>query len=165
MTSALIVTTKSRRTVSQSHHASRSVGHGLQAIAHWSRFTVKQTYDKLMPKRTFTPHISNHKLGHSNGSNDIAIHGPQTVQHGWEWYEMGFLTCWKPSGSLTLICFDLPTKSQSKIQSIIDSHIVDGSNPYSTFLLVSDELLWLYDDSVWSIRNHISQWEAVSRAV
>jgi hypothetical protein len=78
---------------------------------------------------------------------------------------MGFFASWKPLGLLTLICFDLPTKSQSKLQSMIDSHTVDISNPYSAFLLILDELLRLYDDSVWSIRNHISQWEAVSRAL
>lgn len=78
---------------------------------------------------------------------------------------MGFFASWKSAGQLTLICFDLPTKSQSLIQSMMESHIVDALNPYSIFLPVSDELLRLYDDSVWSIRNHISQWEAVSRAV
>ncbi|KAI8930739.1 hypothetical protein NX059_012347 [Plenodomus lindquistii] len=132
----------------------------VEAYTHWSRFTVKQTYDKLMPKRTFTPHISHHQLGCDNSSNSTAVHGPQSVQHGWEWYEMGFFASWKSAGQLTLICFDLPTKSQSLIQSMMESHIVDASNPYSIFLPVSDELLRLYDDSVWSIRNHISQWEA-----
>jgi hypothetical protein len=118
-----------------------------------------------MLKRTFTPHVSNHQLGLDNTSNDMAVHGPQSLRHGWEWYEMGFFASWKSSGQLTLICFDLPTKSQSMIRSMIDSHAIDVSNPYSVFLPVTDELLRLYDDSVWSIRNHISQWEAVSRVV
>ena len=51
------------------------------------------------------------------------------------------------------------------IRSMMESHAIDVSNPYSVLLPVTDELLRLYDDSVWSIRNHISQWEAVSRAV
>lgn len=118
-----------------------------------------------MPKRTFTPHVPNHQLGLGNGIDDVAIHGPQSAQHGWEWYEMGFIASWKRSTPLTLICFDLPTRSQSMIQSTIDSHTIDISNLYSTFLLVLDELLRLYDESVWSIRNHISQWEAVSDTV
>lgn len=118
-----------------------------------------------MPKRTFTPHISYHQPGLDNRGDNRSIHGPQSVLHGWEWYEMGFFVSWKPSGSLTLICFDLPTKSQSNIQSIIESQKIDISNPYSTFLFILDELLRLYDDSVWSIRNHISHWEAVSRAL
>ncbi|KAH8723846.1 nucleoside phosphorylase domain-containing protein [Phaeosphaeriaceae sp. PMI808] len=132
----------------------------IEVYTNWSRFLVKQTYDRLKPKRTFTPHISNQQLGIDNNNNHVAVHGPQSVQHGWEWYEMGFFTSWKPSGSLTLICFDLPTISQSKIQERIGSHIADNSSPHSLFLVISDELLRLYDDSVWSIRNHISQWEA-----
>jgi hypothetical protein len=84
------------------------------------------------------------------------------MQHGWEWYEMGFITCWNALGHLTLLCFDVPTKSQSVIQSMFSLQSVDTADPYAVFAVVSDELLRLYDNSVWSIRNHISQWEAVS---
>jgi hypothetical protein len=75
---------------------------------------------------------------------------------------MGFFACWTQSGSVTLLCFDLPAKSQSDIQSIIWPQDVSRSCPYAVFSLVSDALLRLYDDSVWGIGNHISQWEAVS---
>ncbi|KAF1345612.1 purine and uridine phosphorylase [Lizonia empirigonia] len=127
---------------------------------YWSRFTVKQTYDKLQPKRTFTPHISNHHNGSGEWNADITIHGPQSARHGWEWYEMGFFACWTQSGSLTLLCFDLPAKSQSDIHSTFCSQNVSHSCPYAVFPQVLDALLRLYDDSVWAIRNHISQWEA-----
>jgi hypothetical protein len=39
---------------------------------------------------------------------------------------------------------------------------VSHSCPYALFLVISDALLRLYDDSVWAMRDHISQWEAVS---
>jgi hypothetical protein len=133
-------------------------------LALWSRFTVKQTYDELRPKRTFIPHVSSHKTRSDDCNADIAMHGPQSMQHGWEWYEMGFVTCWKASGHLTLLCFDMPTRSQAVIQSMLCSQHVDTACPYAVFSLISHELLRLYDNSVWSIRNHISQWEAVSRA-
>jgi hypothetical protein len=123
---------------------------------------VKQTYDKLQPKRTFTPHISNHDDSAGKWNADIAIHGPQSARYGWEWYEMGFFACWTQSGSLTLLCFDLPAKSQSHIQSITWPQDVSCYCPYAAFPQVLDALLRLYDDSVWAIRNHISQWEAVS---
>jgi hypothetical protein len=74
---------------------------------------------------------------------------------------MGFFACWTQSGSVTLLCFDLPGKPQSDIQSMIWPQGVSGSCPYAVLSLVSDALLRLYDDSVWAIRNHISQWEAV----
>lgn len=91
------------------------------------------------------------------------MHGPQSARYGWEWYEMGFVACWNPSGVVTLVCFDVPEKTQSSVQSMFRVDAVNGSSPYPVFSLVSDALLRLYDDSVWSIRNHISQWEVVSR--
>ncbi|CAI6342361.1 unnamed protein product [Periconia digitata] len=126
----------------------------------WSRFTVKQTYDTLKPKRTFTPHVSNHQSGTDGRDAEIIVHGPQSARYGWEWYEMGFIACWNPSGLVTLVCFDVPERMQSNFQSLFDANTVDTSSPHAVFSLVSDALLRVYDDSVWSLRNHISQWEA-----
>jgi hypothetical protein len=78
---------------------------------------------------------------------------------------MGFVTCWNASGHLTLLCFDVPAKSQTVIQSVFCSQSVDTTCPHAVFAVISDELLRLYDNSVWSIRNHISQWEAVGLAL
>ena len=75
---------------------------------------------------------------------------------------MGLFAYWMQSGSLTLLCFDLPAKSQSHIQSMTWPQVVSRSCLYAVFPQVLDALLRLYDDSVWTIRNHISQWEAVS---
>ena len=124
---------------------------------------MKQTYDILKPKRTFTPYVSNHQSGIDGWDAEIIVHGPQSTRYGWEWYEMGFIACWNPSGLITLVCFDVPERTQSNIQSLFGANTVDTSSPYAAFALISDALLRLYDDSVWSIRNHISQWEAVSR--
>jgi len=136
-----------------------------QNLAYWSRFTIKQTYEKLKPKRVFTPHVSNHEFGFNDWDPEIALHGPHSVQHGWEWYEIGFFACWNQSGLTTIICFDLPAKMQSNIRSFLCTNTIDVFSPYSAFLPLSDALLQLYDDSVWSIRNYISQWEAVSLSV
>lgn len=130
-------------------------------LAFWSRFVVKQTYDELRPKRTFTPHISNHTVDSGRWSTETAVHGPQSISHGWEWYEMGFLMSRNASGQLTLLCFDLPAKSQSAVESAFQTQALDVACPYAVFASISDELLRLYDNSVWSIRNHISRWEAV----
>jgi hypothetical protein len=135
-----------------------------QCLAYWSRFIVKQTYDALKPKRMFTPHISNHQSDIDGWDAEIIVHGPQSMRYGWEWYEMGFVACWNPPGLITLVCFDMPEKTQSYIQFLFGANAVDTSSPYAAFALITDALLRLYDDSVWSIRNHISQWEAVSRS-
>lgn len=118
----------------------------------------------LKPKRTFTPHVSNHQSGTDGWDAEIIVHGPQSTRYGWEWYEMGFIACWNPSGLTTLVCFDVPERMRSYIQSLFNVNTVDSSSPYAIFSHVSEALLRLYDDSVWSIRNHISQWEAVGRS-
>jgi hypothetical protein len=75
---------------------------------------------------------------------------------------MGFFAYWTQSGPTILLCFDMPAKSQSDVQSMFCSQDISCSCPYAVFSLISDALLRLYDDSVWALRNHISQWEAVS---
>ncbi|UPX11169.1 uncharacterized protein EKO05_0001791 [Ascochyta rabiei] len=147
------------------HHVRLDCDGKVEGYTHWSRFIVKQTYNILLPKRTFTPHLSNYQLGHNSPIDAVAVHGPQSMQFGWEWFEMGFFLSWKSSGPLTLICFDLPPQSQSSIQKVLESRTVNLTSPHSLLVFVADELLQLYDDSVWSIRNHISQGEAVSQVI
>ena len=106
--------------------------------------------------------MSNHRAKSNEWNAEISVHGPQSMHHGWEWYEMGFFASWDPSGHVTLMCFDVPAASQSAIYTTLCSQAVDPSFPYSTFTHILDELRRLYDDSVWSVRNHISRWEAVS---
>lgn len=77
---------------------------------------------------------------------------------------MGFFAYWHQSGLITLLCFDVPIEAQADIQSLSSQNTADSSSPYPVFLLVLDALLRLYDNSVWSIRNHTSRWEAVSLA-
>ncbi|PSN58704.1 purine and uridine phosphorylase [Corynespora cassiicola Philippines] len=117
------------------------------SYTYWSRFTVKQTYDELKPKRTFTPHVSNHHFSSRDWNADIAVHGPQSRRYGWEWYEMGFFTCWDQPGLITLLCFDFPAKSQSDLQSLLCAQPINRFYPHDVFSLLSDQ-------------NHISQWEA-----
>lgn len=107
-------------------------------------------------KRTFTPYVPSQGTDLCNLDTHVAMHGPQTIRHGWEWYEMGFFTYWHPSGATTLLCFDLPAKMRTAVQSVFASHAVDHACPHSLFALLSEELVRRYNDSVWSIRNHIS---------
>jgi hypothetical protein len=37
------------------------------------------------------------------------------------------------------------------------------SDPYFIFAVIMKELVVVYDNSVWAIRNHICNWEAVRR--
>lgn len=41
-------------------------------------------YDKLQPKRTFTPHVSNHHPSVHDWNAQVPIHGQHSVRHGWD---------------------------------------------------------------------------------
>jgi hypothetical protein len=114
---------------------------------------VKQIYKTLMPKRTYIPH-------HSSGER---IHDSSSVQHGWEWYEMTFFVHWKLCENTTIICFNAPEKIRTSLQVTLTSreNDLDCTDPYSIFSFLTWELLTLYDTSVWTLRNHICDWEAV----
>ena len=119
----------------------------------WSRFLIKQTYRTLRPKRSFIEHLP----------AGTPIHGPKTVPNGWEWFEMGFFVHWKPPRTTTVLCFDTPEKFQSLLGSALrrGGTNVDTADPYSLLSTLIDQVIALYDDSVWSMRNHVCAAEAV----
>ncbi|OCK73236.1 purine and uridine phosphorylase, partial [Lepidopterella palustris CBS 459.81] len=133
---------------------------------HWSRFVVKQTHKNLRPKRSFIRHHAaleelDLEKGHLPNTNE-PIHGPRSILHGWEWYEMCLFVHWTPPHSTTILCFDLPKQLQTLVQSALTSNpdMTGCSDPYSVFSVILYNVLCLYDNSVWSIRNHICEWEA-----
>ena len=75
---------------------------------------------------------------------------------------MGFFVCWTPHHT-TIMCFDLPQHFQMAFQSTLTSSKdnVELSDPYAVFTVLLYQMISLYDNSVWSIRNHICDWEAV----
>lgn len=94
---------------------------------------------------------------------DAAIHNLQTKPHGWVWYEMGFHIHWTLSGGIKMLCFDVPEEVQEFIQVALSSDAarIDFHDPFSPLLIAIREILTLYNTSVWAIRNHICQCEAV----
>ena len=80
---------------------------------------------------------------------------------------MGFFVHWKPSQITTVLCFDTPGKLQSLLGSALrrnDSN-VDTADPYSLLSTLVDQVIALYDDSVWSMRNHVCAAEAVRLSI
>jgi hypothetical protein len=61
---------------------------------------------------------------------------------------MEFITYRFRSRLATLLCFDLPARSQLNLQSSLSSQNFDLSCSNAIFSLISDELLRLYNDSV-----------------
>lgn len=123
----------------------------------WSRFLIKQTYKTLRPKRSFIEY----------NSAGIPIHGPKTIPNGWEWFEMGFFVHWKPSQTTTVLCLDTPEKLQSLLGSALRQHGInfDTADPYSLLSPLMDQVIALYDESVWSMRNHVCAAEAVRLSI
>ena len=125
----------------------------------WSRFVVKQTYETLRSGRGFVAH----KGSYLNMTDSKAsIHSPKSRPHGWEWYEMGFFVHWKPF-STTVFCFDVPKHFQIALEStlVTKKETIMFSDPFSAYRIILNEVISLYNDSVWSIRNHICAWESV----
>lgn len=136
---------------------------------HFSRFIIKQTYDKLRTKpsnRRYTARERDDK-GRYVLNPDIPIHDSETIPYGWEWYELGVIIHWTPPSSTTIICFDFPPRLPALIETALRASMaeIDFSDPYSPLLVIIRELLILYDNSVWSIRNHIANWEGVSLSI
>ena len=76
---------------------------------------------------------------------------------------MGIFVRWLTSGQVTVLCFDAPQKLSSSLELMLPCNIgkIDPSSPYSVPSLIIDEIINLYDQSVWSLRNHISNQETV----
>lgn len=119
----------------------------------WFRFLIKQTYKTLRPKRSFTEY----------NPAGVPIHGPKTILNGWEWFGMGFFLHWKPSQTTTVLCFDTLDKLQSLLGSASRWNGInfDTADPYSLLSPLMDQVIALYDESVWSMRNHVCAAEAV----
>ncbi|KAH7324465.1 hypothetical protein B0I35DRAFT_509206 [Stachybotrys elegans] len=129
----------------------------LEFYNHWSRFLVKQVYRNLRPKPSFTWHSS---ADPNTPGGSSPIHGSTSLPNGWEWYEMGFLVHWVPPSSSTILCFDLPQPLQQSILKGLTSSKTSFYDPYTVFSNIPFEVISLLDASVWSIRDHICNWEA-----
>jgi hypothetical protein len=139
----------------------------MSVTAHWCRFIVKQTFDNLAPKRTFVPYIPHDGKNGNDAGAHLGLHGPQTVQYGWQWHKMWFFTRWEASGARTHLCFDLSLHAIEYIQAELksDAHLHRCESPYSILAIAVEGVTREYNDSVWSIRNQISQREAVCHLV
>ncbi|KAK4443975.1 hypothetical protein QBC34DRAFT_488113 [Podospora aff. communis PSN243] len=136
--------------------------------SYWARFVVKQTHGRLRPKGSFIRHQPTQGLDPESSplpSLLNPLHGPKTISHGWEWYEMSLFVRWTPA-STTILCFDLPEPAKASVRNTLLSRAesLTHSDPYAILAAVLiPEIVALYDNSVWSIRNHICEWEATRK--
>ncbi|KPM43780.1 hypothetical protein AK830_g2809 [Neonectria ditissima] len=134
---------------------------------YWSRFVIKRVYDRLRPHFSFAQ--SQESFGppipSSPSKTEYPRHGPRSIQYGWEWVEIGFFVRWTPPSGTVVLCLDVPNYLQSSIHSALEMELnrADPSDAHSIFATILAELVCIYDDSVWSIRDHTCQWEAKQR--
>lgn len=107
----------------------------LQIIETWFRFLVKQL-------RT-----------------EISLYNPAYV-----WYEMGFFIRYGASQQTTFLCFDVPDVFRTRLLTSLSlsSSKPGDLNKYSLHTLLLNEIVHLYEDSVWAIRDAIRDVEEVS---
>ncbi|KAF1989817.1 hypothetical protein K402DRAFT_326306, partial [Aulographum hederae CBS 113979] len=74
---------------------------------------------------------------------------------GYTWHEMTFFTHWTPDRSI-IICVDTPSDMQSKLFATLSTNSsIDFSDPFSLYGPLFDEIVKLYDSSIWRIRDVI----------
>ncbi|OCL13491.1 hypothetical protein AOQ84DRAFT_283021, partial [Glonium stellatum] len=71
----------------------------------------------------------------------------------YRWYEMGFFTHWDHLGHCRIFCIDTPEKLPSDLQSVLNGPPFKCNNPFSMHIPLLDQIVRLYDDSVWRVRH------------
>lgn len=77
------------------------------------------------------------------------------------WYEMTFLSIWEP-GRYMMLCIDTPNGFREELQHNLErEQKLDLQDPFAFLLPLMDQIILLYDHSVWGIRDLIRQVEKV----
>jgi hypothetical protein len=77
------------------------------------------------------------------------------------WYEMGFFTHWDNSGHCRVLCIDTPEKLPSDLQTALKGSPFKRSDPFAMHIPLLDQIVRLYDDSVWQVRHPVRDIEKV----
>lgn len=80
----------------------------------------------------------------------------------YSWYEMGVFVHWSSTGSCRIICVDTPEYLQTQLLvSLRRKSALDFKNPFAMQQFLVDQILVLYDISVWRVRDPVRQIEKV----
>ena len=76
---------------------------------------------------------------------------------------MGFFVRWTSKGGQVLFCFDIPLVLRDRFQTLFLSPMIMPklSDIYAPHVLVIDEIIKLFDRSVWSLRDVVRATEMV----
>jgi hypothetical protein len=83
---------------------------------------------------------------------------------GYVWYQMGFFALQNAAGRTTVLCFDTPDRFRLQLLEDLNSSSRGFKEPdihqLHTFLV--EQILNLYDESVWALRDIVREVEKVS---
>lgn len=79
----------------------------------------------------------------------------------YEWHEMGFLSIFSDTKSL-LLCFDIPAGSITNLYQTLPKNTDQITGPFALHIPVLEELMKLYDRSVWTMARAVRAIEKVS---
>lgn len=79
------------------------------------------------------------------------------------WDKIGFFTNWLSADQQVILCFDLPSTLQSRLQSTLPSNSENFSlnDPYSLHATIVEEVSATFNNSVWSLRDLVRMVEKV----
>jgi hypothetical protein len=83
------------------------------------------------------------------------------------WYEMGFFTRWDYPGRCRVLCIDTPEELQSGLETALrsQSSLLELGDPFAMHAPLIDQIILLYDDSVWRVRDPVRKFEKVSTSI
>lgn len=86
------------------------------------------------------------------------------MQSSYSWAEMSFYTKWTPHFTLNF-CFDVPMAFQIRLRQALDSgeQAFGVNDLYASHVRILDQILMIFDESVWALRDGVRQIEKVPR--
>lgn len=84
------------------------------------------------------------------------------MQLSYSWSEMSFHTKWTLNSTVN-ICFDVPKASQMRLHQALASSQQrhDVVDIYASHVIILDEILAMFDESVWALRDEVRRIEKV----
>ncbi len=84
------------------------------------------------------------------------------MQSSYSWDEMSFYTEWRPYSTISL-CFDVPNSAQLRLRQALASRRqpLDVTDVYASHAIILNEIVNMFDESVWALRDGVRQIEKV----
>lgn len=93
---------------------------------------------------------------------------PEFAQEGgqYTWYEMGFFARWSFPNQCRILCIETPRYLQSELRVALEKQsTLNFKDPFAMLRHLIDQILVLYDISVWRVRDPVREIEKVSSRV